>query len=85
MAYKDILVYLDPTDAAKDRLRLAVAMAQAHGARLTGVDASSVAALSGAWGDRVSRIGPEFEAVIKEAALVGRFVATSGVSAMGGE
>jgi nucleotide-binding universal stress UspA family protein len=85
MAYKDILVYLDPTDAAKDRLRLAVAMAQAHGARLTGVDASSEAALSGAWGDRVSRIGPEFEAVIKEAALVGRFVGTSAASVVGGE
>ena len=38
MAYKDILVYLDPTDAAQDRLRLAVAMALAHGARLIGGD-----------------------------------------------
>ena len=49
-------------------------MAQAHGARLTGVDASSEAALGGAWGDLASRIGPEFEAAIKEAKLVGRFV-----------
>jgi nucleotide-binding universal stress UspA family protein len=85
MAYKDILVYLDPTDAAQDRLRLAVAMAQAHGARLTGVDASSEAALSGAWGERASRIGVEFEAAIKEAKLVGRFVGTSAASAMDGE
>jgi nucleotide-binding universal stress UspA family protein len=85
MAYKDILVYLDPTSAAQDRLRLAVAMAQAHGARLTGVDASSEAALGGAWGDWASRIGPEFEAAIKEAALVGRFVATSAAVAVGGE
>jgi nucleotide-binding universal stress UspA family protein len=85
MAYKDILVYLDPTSAAQDRLRLAVAMAQAHGARLTGVDGSSEAALGGAWGDWASRIGPEFEAAIKEAALVGRFVATSAAVAVGGE
>ena len=85
MAYKDILVYLDPTSATQDRLRLAVAMAQAHGARLTGVDASSEAALGGAWGDLASRIGPEFEAAIKEAELVGRFVGTSAALAIGGE
>jgi nucleotide-binding universal stress UspA family protein len=85
MAYKDILVYLDPTDATQDRLRLAVAMAQAHGARLTGVDASSEAALGGAWGDLASRIGPEFEAAVKEAELVGRFVEASAASAIGGE
>jgi nucleotide-binding universal stress UspA family protein len=85
MAYKDILVYLDPTDAAQDRLRLAAAMAQAHGARLTGFDASAEAALSGAWGDRASRIGLEFEAAIKEAKLVGRFVGRSAASAIGDE
>ena len=72
MAYKDILVYLDPTDEAQSRLSLAVTMAQAHGARLTGVDASSEAALGGAWGELASRIGPEFEAAIKKAELVGR-------------
>jgi nucleotide-binding universal stress UspA family protein len=85
MTYKDILVYLDPTDAAHDRLRLAIAMAQAHEARLTGVDASSEAALSGAWGDLASRIGTEFEAAIKQAGLVGRFVGTSAASEIGGE
>ena len=41
MAYKDIMVYLDATGDTQDRLRLAVAMAMAHGARLIGVDASS--------------------------------------------
>jgi hypothetical protein len=60
-------------------------MAQAHGARLTGVDASSEAALSGAWGDVASRIGPEFEAAVKEAGLVGRFVEASAAPAIGGE
>jgi len=85
MAYKDILVYLDPTDEARNRLSLAVTMAQAHGARLTGVDASSEAALGGAWGELASRIGPEFEAAIKKAELVGRFVGASAASAIGGE
>jgi nucleotide-binding universal stress UspA family protein len=85
MAYKDILVYLDPTDEARNRLRLAVAIAQVHGARLTGVDASSEAALSGAWGDLASRIGPEFEAAIKKAGLVGRFVEASAALTTGGE
>ena len=85
MAYKDILVYLDPTSATQDRLRLAVSMAQAHGARLTGVDASSEAALGGAWGDLASRLGREFEAAIKEAKLVGRFIGASAALAIGGE
>jgi nucleotide-binding universal stress UspA family protein len=85
MTYKDILVYLDPTEAARDRLLLAIAIAQAHGARLTGVDASSEAALGGAWGDVASRIGPEFEAAVKQAGLVGRFVEASAASAIGGE
>jgi nucleotide-binding universal stress UspA family protein len=85
MAYKDILVYLDPTDEARNRLSLAVTMAQAHRARLTGVDASSEAALAGVWGELASRIGPEFEAAVKKAELVGRFVGTSAASAIGGE
>ena len=85
MAYKDILVFLDPTDEARDRLRLAVAMAQAHGARLTGVDASSEAALGGAWGELTSRIGPEFEAAVKEAKLVGRFVEAGAAAPIGAD
>jgi len=85
MAYKDILVYLDPTNAAQDRLRLAIAMAQAHGARLTGVDASSEAAFNGAEGEWASRVGQEFESAIKEAELVGRFVEASAALTIGGE
>ena len=34
MAYKDILVYLDPTVETVERTRLAVSLAKAHGARL---------------------------------------------------
>ena len=74
MAYKDIMVYLDPTADAPERLRLAVAMAKAHGARLIGVEASSSAAFVGPWGDRALRVGPEFEAAVKEAGVVGVLV-----------
>ena len=42
MAYKDILVFLDPTAECRERLRLVVELARAHGARLVGVDASVV-------------------------------------------
>ena len=41
MAYKDILVYLDPTAESVERLRFAVDLANAHGARLIGVDVSA--------------------------------------------
>ncbi len=85
MAYKDILVYLDPTNDAQERLRLAVAMALVHGARLIGVDASSEAAFVGSWGDRALHVGPEFETAVKEAGLVGRFVAAEAALTVGGE
>ena len=38
MAYKDILVYLDPTAESTERLAFAVALAKTHGARLIGID-----------------------------------------------
>ncbi|HEY1863901.1 MAG TPA: hypothetical protein VGG77_09485, partial [Roseiarcus sp.] len=41
MAYKDILVYLDPTVETVERIRLAVSLAKAHGARLIGLDVSA--------------------------------------------
>jgi nucleotide-binding universal stress UspA family protein len=41
MAYKDILVYLDPTVETVERIRLAVSLAKTHGARLIGVDVSA--------------------------------------------
>ena len=44
MAYRDILVYLDPTVETVERIRLAVALAKAHGARLIGVDVSAPSA-----------------------------------------
>jgi nucleotide-binding universal stress UspA family protein len=41
MAYKDILVYLDPTAEAAERVRFALSLAKIHGARLIGVDLSA--------------------------------------------
>ena len=41
MAFKDILVYLDPTAKWIERLSFAVDLAKAHGARLVGVDVSA--------------------------------------------
>jgi len=85
MAYKDIMVYLDPTGDAQNRLRLAVSIALAHGARLIGVDASSDAAFIGSWGDRALHVGPEFEAAVKDAGLVGHFVSGEAGLPAGGE
>ena len=44
MAYRDILVYLDPTVETVERIGLAVSLAKAHGARLIGVDVSALSA-----------------------------------------
>jgi nucleotide-binding universal stress UspA family protein len=85
MAYKDILVYLDPTDDARERLRLAVKMALSHGARLIGVDASADAAFVGLWAERALSLGADFEAAIGEAGLVGRFVGAEAALTLGGE
>jgi hypothetical protein len=41
MAYKDILVYLDPTAESNERLKFAAQLAKTSGARLIGVDASA--------------------------------------------
>ncbi|MGD0762358.1 MAG: universal stress protein [Roseiarcus sp.] len=85
MAYRDIMVYLDPTDGAQDRLRLAAAMAVAHGARLIGADASSDAALVGAWANKARRIGLNFEAAVEAAGLAGRFIGADAAPTAGGE
>ena len=41
MAYKDILIYLDPTSESAERLKFAVGLAKAGDARLIGVDISA--------------------------------------------
>ncbi len=47
MAYKDILVFLDPTAEAVERTRLAANLAKIHGARLIAVDVSKPALAEG--------------------------------------
>jgi len=83
--YKDILVYLDPTNASQDRLALAVSLAREHGARLVGVDVTTDEAFNGAWGERALRIAPDFEEALTSAGLKGRFISSEPRSAPGGE
>ena len=54
MAYKDILVYLDPTAESIERLSFCVGLAKAHGARLIGVDAGAIEGAEGAESSRVT-------------------------------
>jgi nucleotide-binding universal stress UspA family protein len=72
MAYKDILVYLDPTAESTERLKFAIGLAKANGARLIGVDASAdtgaLAADEGIVTDK------EFKDLIREAGLEAVFV-----------
>jgi nucleotide-binding universal stress UspA family protein len=74
MAYRDILVYLDPSPGAEDRLRCAAALAQTHLARLIGVDASSDDAFLGASAERAIQIADRFAEAVRAAGIVGEFV-----------
>jgi nucleotide-binding universal stress UspA family protein len=47
MAYKDILVFLDPTAEAVERARFAASLAKSHGARLIAVDIGKLANAEG--------------------------------------
>ncbi len=71
MAYKEIIVYLDPSTDTDNRLKLAVALAESHGARLIGVDACSDAAYEGEWRDRALGLEELFESTIETAGLRG--------------
>jgi len=73
MAYKDVLVYLDPSPDNDNRLDLAISIARSHGARLAGVDASSDAAFEGRWRDRTAALKDLFEERTKKAGIAGRF------------
>ena len=73
MAYRDILVYLDPTPPSEDRLRVAVGLAKVHAARLIAVDASSDEAFLGMWGKRALEIEPTFGEAVKAAGIEAEF------------
>ena len=72
MAYKDILVYLDPTAESVERLRFAVDLAKTHGARLVGVDVSAATGAEGAESSIVTR--QMFDDTSREAGVRGVFV-----------
>ena len=72
MAYKDILVYLDPTAESVERLKFAVALAKTHGARLIAVDASAAAGAQEADNAAVTRNA--FDGAVRGAGLKTLFV-----------
>jgi nucleotide-binding universal stress UspA family protein len=73
MAYKEILVYLDPFYDTDDRVKLAVALAQTHGARVVGVDACSEAAFTGQWRERALGLEDWFQTTLAQAGLRGAY------------
>src|SRR5579863_2584269 len=74
MAYKDILVYLDPTAEAVERVRFAAGLAKTHGARLIAVDASAPAEAEGI--DPASTTRRMFDDATRASAIKGVFVST---------
>jgi nucleotide-binding universal stress UspA family protein len=68
MAYKDILVYLDPTAESVERLRLAIDLAGANGGRLIGVDISAPEA------ERSEVASELFDRTTREAGIKALFV-----------
>jgi nucleotide-binding universal stress UspA family protein len=77
MAYKDILVYLDPTVETVERIRLAVSLAKAHGARrLIGVDVSAPSA--GHEAETEEAISRTFSDATRESGLTTIFAPATG-------
>jgi nucleotide-binding universal stress UspA family protein len=73
MAYKDVLVYLDPTSDTYNRLRLAATIASSYGARLIGMDVCSEAAFEGQWRERATGLKELFDEATKKAGIDGTF------------
>lgn len=65
MAYKEIVVYLDPASDMEHRLDFAVGLAASQGARLVGLDVCSDAAFQGAWRDRAVTLSDLFQSTIR--------------------
>jgi nucleotide-binding universal stress UspA family protein len=73
MGYKDILVYLDPTPASRIRLDVAMQIAVADGAYVTGVDASTDEAFLGDWRDSATQVETAFHAALEANEVAGEF------------
>ena len=69
MSFHDILVFLDATDDNAARLKAALDLATAHGARLIGVDASSENAFLGQWRERAVAVQGDFERAVKKSGV----------------
>jgi len=67
LSYKDILVFLDPTSSAPDRVRLAIELAKTHESRLIGVDATVADAGEGEAAGRASPVRLMFETMTRDA------------------
>ena len=76
-SYRDIIVYLDASSYAEDRLEVAAALAQQHRAKLTGVDISTNAAFEGRWRERAAEIGDRFEVVARARGVPFRYRAAA--------
>ena len=74
MAYKDLLVCLDPTPASDERVKLAIALAKTHDSRLIGLDVCADAAFTGPWRQRALQVGRSFEEMTAAAGIVARLV-----------
>jgi nucleotide-binding universal stress UspA family protein len=74
MAYKDILVYLDPTSDSENRLRLAITLASSHGARLIGVDACSEAAFESDWREQAVQLQESFDNALRPTGVNGVYL-----------
>jgi nucleotide-binding universal stress UspA family protein len=73
MSYRDIVVYLDPTSASAARLEVALGIARAEGAYLTGIDASTDDAFLGDWREAATSIEGRFHAALKTNNVAGEF------------
>ncbi len=70
MAYADILCFLDASEESVDRLRIAATLAAAHGALLTGIDATAGEVSSAA----VHEVGARFEEAAKACGVTAKFI-----------
>jgi hypothetical protein len=74
MSYKDVLVFLDGSVDNDIRQDFALSLAKGHGARLTGVDVNSAAALDNEWWSvRAQSLEESFTAAARRAHVAVRF------------
>ncbi len=74
MAFKDILVYLDPTGESAERLAYAISLAKACGARLKGVDVGASSGAIAADEEAVTR--KQFADAVASAGLKATYVSS---------